>query len=68
MRVVQKIRTHVSSYYTSFSEIVILRDFARNTRAQSKEIFVVLRFVVVVLLLSSYKIFVSLAYFPMDFF
>lgn len=32
MRVAQKIRTFVSSYYTLFSETVILRDFTRNTQ------------------------------------
>jgi hypothetical protein len=34
MRVFQKIRKHVSSYYTLFSEIVILRDFTRNAQEQ----------------------------------
>jgi len=53
--------------YLIFRNCHFERFYKKYTRAQSKEIIFVLRFVVVVLLLSSYTIFVSLAYFPVDF-
>ena len=53
--------------YLIFRNCHFERFYEKYTREQSKEIIVVSRFVVVVLLLSSYTIFLSLGYFPMDF-
>jgi len=52
--------------YLVFRNCHFERFYKKYTRTQFKEIIVVLRFVIVVLLLSSYTIFVSLWYFPMD--
>jgi hypothetical protein len=52
--------------YLVFRNCHFERFYKKYTRTQSKEIIVVSRFVVVVLLLSSYTKFVSLWYFPMD--
>jgi Na+/proline symporter len=65
MRVVQKIKTCFKLYLV-FRNCHFEGFYKKYTRARSKEIIVVSRFVVVVLLLSSYTIFVSLQYFPLD--